>query len=175
MLSQMSEALEGSPVEIRLATVADVGTILTFIRDLARYERLEHNVVATEEDLRRWLFGDQRIAETLLAIEGGEPVGFALFFLNFSTFLGQPGIYLEDLFVRETARGRGVGKALLRALAALATARGYGRVEWAVLDWNEPAIAFYKRLGAIVLDDWRVCRLTGAALDDLGGASANDD
>jgi GNAT superfamily N-acetyltransferase len=173
MLVWMSEAGEGSTMEIRLATVADVGTILTFIRDLARYERLEHNVVATEEDLRRWLFGDQRIAETLLAIEAGEPVGFALFFLNFSTFLGQPGIYLEDLFVRETARGRGVGKALLRALATLATARGYGRVEWAVLDWNEPAIAFYKRLGAIVLEDWRICRLTGVALEQLGAPSRN--
>jgi GNAT superfamily N-acetyltransferase len=167
----MSEAAGHSAVEIRSATAADVGTILEFIRDLARYERLEHKAVATADDIHRWLFGDVRIAEVLLAIDAGEPVGFALFFVNFSTFLGRPGIYLEDLFVRETARGRGVGQALMRALAAIAVTRGYGRLEWAVLDWNAPAIEFYRRLGADLLEDWRICRLTGAALDRLGSGS----
>jgi len=163
----MSEAAGPRSVEIRSATAADVGTILGFIRDLARYERLEHKVVVTADEIERWLFADTRVAEVLLAIDAGEPIGFALFFVSFSTFLGRPGIYLEDLFVRETARGRGVGQALMRALAAIAVRRGYGRLEWAVLDWNAPAIEFYRRLGADVLDDWRVCRLTGAALDRL--------
>src|SRR5215208_3312286 len=152
----MGEPGGRSELEIRLATAADADIILGFIRDLARYERLEHKVVATGDDIERWLFGDVRVAEVLLAIDGGGPVGFALFFLNFSTFLGRPGIYLEDLFVRETARGRGVGQALMRTLATIAVTRGYGRLEWAVLDWNAPAIEFYRRLGADLLDDWRI-------------------
>jgi GNAT superfamily N-acetyltransferase len=160
----------GSPpaVTIAGATPADVPVILGFIRDLARYERLEYAVVATEDDLRTWLFGERPLAEVIIARVEGEPLGFALFFPNFSTFLGRPGIYLEDLFVRESARGRGIGKALLTHLARLASARGWGRVEWAVLDWNRPAIEFYRRLGAVTLDDWRICRLTGEALEKLG-------
>jgi len=169
----MGEPGGRSELEIRLATAADADIILGFIRDLARYERLEHKIVATGDDIERWLFGDVRVAEVLLAIDGGGPVGFALFFLNFSTFLGRPGIYLEDLFVRETARGRGVGQALMRTLATIAVTRGYGRLEWAVLDWNAPAIEFYRRLGADLLDDWRICRLAGAALERLGGAPAS--
>jgi GNAT superfamily N-acetyltransferase len=159
-------ALPGSTpaVTIRAATAADVGTVLGFIRDLAAYEKLAEHVVATEDDLRRWLFGPDAVAEVLLAVDDDVPVGFALFFRNFSTFLGRPGLYLEDLFVRESARGRGIGKALLTHLASLAASRGYGRVEWAVLDWNTPAIDFYRSLGATMLDDWRICRLTGEAL-----------
>ena len=156
------------PVEIAAATPPDVPVILGFIRDLARYERLEHAVVATEGDLRRWLFGDRPMAEVIIARASGEPVGFALFFANFSTFLGRPGIYLEDLYVRESARGRGIGTALLTHLARVALERGWGRVEWAVLDWNRPALEFYRRLGAVTLDDWRICRLTGEALAKLG-------
>ena len=152
---------------IRSATSADVSTVLGFIRDLAEYEKLTAHVVASEDDLRRWLFGGDAAAEVLLAIEGDTPVGFALFFRNFSTFLGKPGLYLEDLFVRESARGRGIGRALLTHLASLAVARGYGRVEWAVLDWNAPAIEFYRSLGATLMDDWRICRLTGDPLNAL--------
>ena len=160
----MAEPGSSSPVTIRSATDADLATVLGFIRDLAAYEKLAHQVVATEDDLRRWLFGPDRVAEVLLAFDGDVAVGFALFFRNFSTFLGRPGLYLEDLFVRESARGRGIGKALLLRLAHLAATRGYGRVEWAVLDWNQPAIDFYRSLGATLLEDWRICRLTGDAL-----------
>jgi GNAT superfamily N-acetyltransferase len=154
-------------VTLRPATEADVAVVLGFIRALSVYEKLEHLVVATDDDLRRWLFGPDAVAEVVLAFEGDEPAGFALFFRNFSTFLGRPGIYLEDLFVREASRGRGIGKALLVHLAGVARARGYGRVEWAVLDWNQPAIDFYRSLGATLMDDWRICRLTGDALDRL--------
>lgn len=152
---------------IRPATERDASTVLQFIRELAVYERLEHLVVATEADLLRWLFAPDSVAEVALALEGDEPAGFALYFRNFSTFLGRPGLYLEDLFVREASRGRGIGKALLRHLAGEAIARGYGRVEWAVLDWNEPAIRFYRSLGAVVMEDWRLCRLTGESLSAL--------
>jgi GNAT superfamily N-acetyltransferase len=154
-------------VTLRPATEADVAVVLGFIRALSVYEKLEHLVVATEDDLRRWLFGPESVAEVVLAFEGDEPAGFALFFRNFSTFLGRPGIYLEDLFVRDPSRGRGIGNAQLGHLAAVAKERGYGRVEWAVLDWNQPAIDFYRSLGATVMDDWRICRLTGDALDRL--------
>ena len=154
---------------IREATEADVPLILQFIRDLAEYERMAEHVVATEEMLRRTLFGSPRFAEVLIAEEDGAPAGFALFFHSFSTFLGEPGIYLEDLFVREPMRGRGIGKALLARLARIARERGCGRVEWAVLDWNEPSIGFYKKLGAEPLDDWTVFRVTGAALRALAG------
>lgn len=152
---------------LRPATAADVPQILAFIRGLAEYERLLHEVVATEDGLRQALFGPRPYAEVVLAEDAGVPVGFALFFHTFSTFLGQPGIYLEDLFVIPDARGRGVGKALLAELARLAIARGCGRVEWAVLDWNTPAIGFYDSLGARPNEDWTVYRLTGAPLAAL--------
>jgi GNAT superfamily N-acetyltransferase len=164
----MRRMVAPAPISIDAATPGDVEAILTFIRELAAYERLSHMVAATEADLHRWLFGTDRVIETLVAREGPEPVGFALFFPNFSTFLGRPGIYLEDLYVREAWRGRGVGRALLTRLAQLAVHRGWGRVEWSVLDWNEPAIRFYRSLGASVLEDWRICRLTGEALAELG-------
>ena len=163
--------MTGSPIiiarMIREATEADVPLILQFIRDLAEYEHLAERVTATEEIIRRTLFGNPRFAEVLIAEEEGAPAGFALFFHNYSTFLGQPGIYLEDLFVREKMRGRGIGKSLLTKLARIARERGCGRVEWAVLDWNAPSIAFYRSLGAVSLDDWMIMRLTGDALAAL--------
>jgi GNAT superfamily N-acetyltransferase len=152
---------------IRQAAEPDVPLILQFIRDLAEYERLAHMVVATEEQLRATLFGGARFAEVLIAEEDGTAAGFALFFHNYSTFLAQPGIYLEDLFVKAEYRGRGYGKALLARLAQIARERHCGRVEWAVLDWNEPSIAFYKSLGAKVMDEWHTFRLTGEALEQL--------
>jgi GNAT superfamily N-acetyltransferase len=156
-------------VEIRAATESDVPLILQFIRDLAIYEKLEHKVVATEDSLRHTLFGNPRFAEVIFASVDGAAVGFALFFHNYSTFLGQPGIYLEDLFVKPEMRGRGYGKALLAYLARLAKERGCGRVEWAVLNWNTPSIEFYKSIGAVPMDDWSVFRLIGDALDNLAG------
>jgi len=158
-------------MNIRSATPDDVPLILHFIRSLARYEKLEDRVVATEDGLRATLFGQPRFAEVLIAEESG-PVGFALFFHNYSTFLGQAGIYLEDLYVEPDARGRGYGKALLARLAALAKERNCGRVEWAVLDWNTPSIDFYKALGAVAQDDWTVYRLTGEALERLAAETA---
>lgn len=154
-------------VQIRSAVADDVGLILSFIRDLAEYEKLPHEVVATEERIRNALFGPHPFAEVLIASDEGRPVGFALFFHNFSTFLGLPGIYLEDLFVRPAARGRGIGRRLLIHLAQLARERGCGRLEWAVLDWNEPAIKFYRALGAKPMGDWQIFRLTGDALEKL--------
>jgi len=151
------------PLEIRFATPGDVPLILAFIRELAEYEKLEEEIRATEEQLRRTIFGEKR-AEVLIAEAGGVPAGFALFFHNYSTFLGKAGIYLEDLFVRPEWRGRGIGKALLSRLAQLVRERDCGRLEWACLDWNEPAIGFYRNLGAQSQDDWKVFRLTG---DDL--------
>ena len=156
-----------APVFIRPATEADVPLVLRFIRELAEYEKLLHEVVATEARLRETLFGARAHAEVVIAEEGGEPVGFALFFHNYSTFLAQPGIYLEDLYVRPEARGRGAGRLLLAHLARLAKERGCGRLEWWVLDWNEPAIRFYRALGAQPMDDWTVFRVTGDALDRL--------
>src|SRR5256885_15708955 len=156
---------------IRDATEADVPLILQFIRDLADYERLADRVVATEEMLRRTLFGSPGFAEVLIAEEDGAPAGFALFFHNYSTFLGQPGIYLEDLFVREEMRGRGIGKSLLARLARIARERACGRVEWAVLDWNAPSIAFYRSIGAVSLDDWMIMRVTGEAMNALASSS----
>jgi GNAT superfamily N-acetyltransferase len=155
-------------LQIRCATEADVPLILQFIRDLAIYEKLEHKVIATEETVRRTLFGNPRFAEVVFAVADGKEAGFALFFHNYSTFLGQPGIYLEDLFVKPESRGRGIGKALLAHLAKLAKDRGCGRLEWAVLDWNTPSINFYKSLGGVPLSDWIVFRLTGEALEKLG-------
>jgi GNAT superfamily N-acetyltransferase len=152
---------------IRPATENDVPLILSFIRQLAEYEHLLHECVATEENLRESLFGLKPSAEVLLAFSSKQPVGFAVFFHNFSTFLGRPGIYLEDLFVVPEMRGRGYGKALLVHLARLAKERKCGRLEWAVLDWNEPSIQFYKKLGAVPMSDWTVYRVTGEALNLL--------
>jgi GNAT superfamily N-acetyltransferase len=158
-------------IEIRQANADDTPLILNFIRGLAEYEKLAHEAVATEEGLRATLFGERPQAEVILAFDDGEPVGFALFFHNYSTFLGKRGLYLEDLFVNPEARGKGVGRALLVELAKIAKARDCGRFEWSVLDWNEPAIGFYKSLGARPLDEWTVFRVTGEALDKL----ANED
>lgn len=160
---------EVSPARIRPAGPDDVPTILEFIRQLAAYEQLSHQVVATEAQLREHLFGKRPVAEAVLAERDGAPAGFALFFPHFSTFLGRPGMFLEDLYVREDLRGRGIGRQLLRHLASIALERGWGRVDWNVLDWNAPAIAFYRGLGAEVLPDWRTCRLTGPALERLAG------
>ena len=154
-------------ITIRPATEQDVPLIQGFIRDLARYEHLEHEMVATEEGLHKTLFGERRYAEVVFACVGDDPVGFALFFHNYSTFLGKPGIYLEDLFVRPEARGRGIGKRLLAWLAQTAIARDCGRLEWAVLDWNEPSIGFYRSLGAILKSEWQIFRLTGDPLKAL--------
>jgi len=156
-------------LRIRPGELEDVPLIAELIRGLARYEKLEHEVVMTEEKLTDSLFGERRYAETLIAENDGEPVGFALFFHNFSTFLAQPGIYLEDLFVVPEQRGRGVGRALLERLARVAVDRGCGRLEWAVLDWNRDAITFYERLGANANSDWTVYRLTGQPLRALAG------
>ena len=153
--------------EIRPATEDDVPIILSLIRELAAYERLSHAVVATEGLLRESLFGERRGAEVLIACCKGAPAGFALFFHSFSTFLGRPGIYLEDLYVKPEFRGRGIGRALLTHLARLAKERGCGRLEWAVLDWNEPAIKLYKSIGAVPMDEWTVYRVTGEALETL--------
>ena len=149
-------------LRIRPATADDVPLILAFIRELAEFERLTHEVVATEDDLRRTLFGEHPYAEVIIASIEDEPVGFALFFHNYSTFLARPGLYIEDLYVREAHRGRGIGRAMLGHLARLASDRRCGRLEWWVLDWNERAIRFYERLGARPMSDWTVYRLTGA-------------
>ena len=149
---------------LRPATIADVPIILGFIRDLAAYEKLSHEASATEEALRRTLFGEPPAAHVVIAEMDGHPAGFALYFFNYSTFLARPGLYLEDLFVKPEVRGRGAGKALLLHLAKLANVRGCGRMEWSVLDWNEPAIKFYESLGARRMKEWQICRLTGPTL-----------
>jgi GNAT superfamily N-acetyltransferase len=154
-------------LEIRATTIDDVPLILQFIRELADYEKLLHEVVATEEILRESLFGNRPAAEAVIGYANGEPAGFALFFHNFSTFLGQAGIYLEDLFVKPEFRGQGFGKELLAYLARLAKERNCGRLEWWVLDWNESAIKFYQSLGAAAMDEWTVFRVTGNALNEL--------
>ncbi len=159
---------------IREATIDDVPAIAALIRALAEYERLGHEVVLDEAQLGAHLFGERRYAEVLIAEGDGEIVGFALFFHNFSTFLGQPGIYLEDLFVVPEHRGAGHGKALLAELARIAVERGCGRLEWSVLDWNEPSIAFYRSLGAVAMDDWTTYRLAGGELAALADAAARD-
>ncbi len=153
--------------EIKTATVNDAPLILSFIRELAEYEKLLDEVVATEEILRETLFCDNPHAEVIIGYLNHVPVSFALFFHNFSTFLGRPGIYLEDLFVKESTRGKGIGQKMLSYLAQLAKHRKCGRLEWWVLDWNETAIEFYKRLGAKPMDEWTVFRVTDKALDDL--------
>ena len=156
-------------VGIRFAEPRDVPLITGLIKELAVYERLEHEVKATEEKVAKALFGVRPYAETLIAENDGEPVGFALFFHNFSTFLAQPGIYLEDLFVKPEARGNGIGRALLERLAQIAVERDCGRLEWAVLNWNTDAIRFYERLGAKPNSDWTVYRLSSDALHALAG------
>jgi len=152
---------------IRPATEADVPVLLAFIRELAEYEKLAPEVSATEEQLRATLFGPRPFAEALLACADGEPAGFALFFHHYSTFLARPGLHLEDLYVRPAFRRRGLGKLLLTNLARIAVERGCGRYEWTVLDWNEPSIRFYESLGAEMKGDWRIMRVTGAALEKL--------
>ena len=158
--------------EIRSTTEADVPVILSLIRELAEYERAPEAVVTTEAGLREVLFGAQRSAEVLLALENRDPVGFAVYFFNFSTWLGRPGLYLEDLFVRPAVRGKGYGRALLERLAQIAQERRCGRMEWAVLDWNDPAIQFYRKLGAKPMDDWTVFRLTEDGIAKLAGSSS---
>lgn len=166
--TQRSYAIKNmSAITINFATENDVSLILSFIQELATYENLLHQVVATEELLQQSLFGDRPVAEVLLAQWDGEPAGFALFFHNLSTFLGRPGIYLEDLFVKPEYRSKGVGKALLVHLAGLAKQRQCGRLEWSVLNWNEPAIQFYEKLGAVPMDEWTIYRVTGDALESL--------
>ena len=150
----------------RFATEADCALLLRFIRDLAAYEKMSDRVVATEELLREWIFEKQK-AEALFVCDGEREVGFALFFHNFSTFLGRAGIYLEDLFILPEYRGKGYGKALLKKLAQITSERGCGRLEWSCLDWNEPSINFYLSLGAVPLDDWTTYRLAGEKLKDI--------
>lgn len=162
-----------SPVpnfHIRAATPDDVPTILQLIRDLAEYERAPNDVVATEESLREVLFGERPSAEVVLAFEKETPIGFAVFFQNFSTWLGRPGLYLEDLFVKPEMRGQGYGRALLVHLAKIARDRGCGRMEWAVLDWNEPAIKFYRKIGAAPNEDWTIFRLTQDKIASLANS-----
>src|SRR5882724_7417943 len=160
-----------SDFQIRPARVDDVPTILQLIGDLATYERAPDEVVATEEQLVDVLFGERPVAEVLLAYEGELPVGFAVYFYNFSTWLGRPGLYLEDLFVKPEKRGKGYGRALLVELAKIARDRGCGRMEWAVLNWNEPAIKFYRALGAKPMDEWTVFRLTCEGIARLAHAA----
>ena len=152
---------------LRFATVDDVGLIFDFIRQLADYEKKTDQVVTDEDQLRKSLFGERRVAEVVIASYEGEPAGFALFFHNFSTFLGRPGVYLEDLFVIPELRGHGIGRILLSFLAKIAVDRGCGRLEWWVLDGNEPAIRFYERLGAKPMDEWTVFRVAGDTLEEL--------
>ena len=166
-MSPVTSPAEAAGFTLRQATAADVPTVLHCIRALAEYERLLHECVATEELLRESLFGERPAAEVVLAFDGEAIAGYALWFRSYSTFLARPGIYLEDLFVFPEHRRRGLGRRLLAYLAQTAVARGYGRVEWAVLDWNTDAMTFYRSLGAVPIDGWTVCRLTGDALPAL--------
>lgn len=162
----MSEAFT-----LRPAAPADLPAIVGLIRELADFEHLSHLVVVTPESLQPHLFGSKPAAEAVVAEVQGQVVAFVLFFTNFSTFLGRPGLYLEDLYVQPAHRGAGLGKALLQHLGALAVERGCGRFEWSVLDWNENAIRFYEKMGATVMPDWRICRVTGEALASFGRGS----
>jgi len=157
------------PFALRPAELRDVSAIVGLIRELAEFEKLTHLLQVTPEKLRPHLFGEKPVAEALVAESGGEVVAFALFFTNFSTFLAQPGLYLEDLYVKPSQRGRGIGEALLTRLGRIAAERGYGRFEWSVLDWNENAIRFYQRMGAAVMPDWRICRISGEGLTAFAG------
>lgn len=160
-----SHAAQEQTLEIRQAAQEDVPLILSLIKELADYEKLLHEVTATENDLRESLFGPRPYAEVLLAFHGGEPAAYALFFHNYSTFLGRQGMYVEDLYVRPRLRACGIGKAMLQRVARLALERGCGRLEWSVLDWNQPAIDFYTTIGAVPMEDWTIYRLVGKALD----------
>lgn len=160
-----------APCTIRAAVPADVPEILDLIKALAKYERLLDTVTVTEDLLRQTLFGHHPYAEVLMAERDGDTAGFALYFHNYSTFVGRPGLYVEDIFVRSAHRGAGVGGALLREMAAIAYRRGCGRMEWSVLDWNEPAIGFYRRLGALPLDDWTLYRLDAQGIALLAHSS----
>lgn len=157
-------------IEIRRATIDDVPLLLRLIRELAEYEKLSHAATGTEELLRRHLFGQRPSAEAVIGTIDGTPLGFALYFQSFSTFLCKPGIYLEDIYVRPEARGKGLGKALLRAVAQVAVERDCGRLEWSALDWNEPAIGFYRKLGATPMSDWTIFRITGDVLKELANS-----
>ena len=159
-------------ITYRFAEPADIPVILSLVRALASYEHMEDAVVATPDLYREWLF-EKKIARVILAMDGEDAVGFALFFCNFSTWLGRAGIYLEDLFVREDYRGRGIGKTLLKSLARLAVSEGCGRLEWACLDWNEPSLEFYRAQGAVSMDEWTVYRLTGEALQSFARDGEN--
>ena len=163
----MSQSSNVSQFEIRPATSTDVPTILGLIRELADYERLSGDVVATEEDLHQWLFGERPVAEVLIGEYGRAPISFALFFYSFSTFLGKPGVYLEDLYVKPDYRHKGFGRRLMAYIAQWAKAQNCGRFEWAVLNWNTPAIKLYEKLGAVPLKEWTGYRLSGEALDRL--------
>ncbi len=156
------------PFSIRAAELRDVNAIVQLIRALAEFEQLGHLLQVTPEKLRPHLFGEKPAAEAMVAESDGEVVAFALYFTNFSTFLAQPGLYLEDLFVTPAQRGRGIGESMLTRLARTAVERGHGRFEWSVLDWNEHAIRFYQRMGATVMPDWRICRIAGEALQKFG-------
>lgn len=171
----MQNLSNSATVAITPATPADVPMLFQLVTALADYEKLSHEVTGTSDDLAQHLFGDRPYAEAILARVENKPVGFALFFHNFSTFLMKPGIYLEDLFVLPEYRGQGIGKLLLQTLGKLAVERGCGRLEWAVLDWNEPAIAFYKRMGAQIRTEWQLCRVTGDALQQLATIDSTDD
>jgi GNAT superfamily N-acetyltransferase len=157
-----------SSFELRPAQAQDVPAIVGLITELADFEHLTHLVQVTSDTLHPHLFGDKPAAESWVAVVEGRVVGFALFFINFSTFLGKPGLYLEDLYIQPAFRSMGIGRALLSRLGALAVERGYGRFEWCVLDWNEPAIRFYEKMGATMLPEWRLCRVTGEALERFG-------
>ncbi len=154
-------------VTIHFAEEKETGIILSFIKELAEYEKLTHEVIATEEKLKETLFGEKKFAEVLIAEYEDKPAGFALFFHNYSTFLAKPGIYLEDLFVKKELRGKGIGKALLTYLGVIALERNCGRIEWSVLDWNEPSIKFYLKLGAVPMNEWTVYRVTGDSIKKL--------
>ncbi|MDO9314036.1 MAG: GNAT family N-acetyltransferase [Burkholderiaceae bacterium] len=158
-----------TPFAIRAAELRDVNAIVQLIRDLAEFEHLTHLLQVTPEKLRPHLFGERPVVEALVADSAGSVLGFALFFTNFSTFLAQPGLYLEDLYVRPDQRGRGMGEALLSRVGRIAVERDYGRFEWSVLDWNENAIRFYEKMGATVMPDWRICRVTSDALQRFRG------
>lgn len=156
------------PYSIRPAAPADVPALVGLIRELAEFEQLTHLVQTSPERLHQHLFGERPVVEAVVGESAGQVVGFALFFTNYSTFLSLPGLYLEDLYVQPAQRGSGLGQALLKHLAQIAVQRGYGRFEWSVLDWNVNAIRFYERMGATVMPDWRICRVTGEALQALG-------
>ncbi len=157
-----------SKLILRFAEPTDCDELFELVKALAEYEKLSYAVTGNASSLKEHLFGTPKYVEAILAEYGGQTIGFALFFYNYSTFLTKPGIYLEDLFVLPKYRGQGIGKSLLTKVAQIAVERGCGRLEWSVLDWNEPAIAFYRRMGASILDDWRICRVTGEELTQLG-------